>query len=253
MILFFSGTGNSAYAAHYVNRVLKNEIADLFEKIKNADYSEVKSDDPWVIVAPTYCWQLPRILEDWIMRTDFRGNRDIYFILTCGSSTGNAGKYLRKLCEHKGLNYRGYAEVVMPENYIAMFNAPGNDEAEQIIGKAEQRLSDIAEVIQGQGTFADTSTGIAGIICSGPVNRIYYPLLVRDRKFYAENSCDGCGFCVRKCPLGNISLSNGRPIWNGKCTHCMACIAHCPHEAIEYGRASWGRERYLCSKFRQIK
>lgn len=28
-----------------------------------------------------------------------------------------------------GLNYKGILQVVMPENYIAMFNAPGEEES----------------------------------------------------------------------------------------------------------------------------
>ena len=250
MILFFSGTGNSAYAAQYMNQVLGDEIADLFDKIRTADYTEMKSDSPWVIVSPTYCWQLPRILEEWILRTDFRGNQDMYFILTCGSGTGNAGKYLRRLCEGKGLNYRGYAGVLMPENYIAMFTAPEKEKAGQIIEKAEHRLLETAEAIRSGELLTQKNAGLVGRLCSGPVNKIYYPLIVKDKKFYTEDSCDGCGLCVKKCPMGNISLNDGRPVWSGKCTHCMACIAHCPHEAIEYGRASRGKERYLCSKIK---
>ena len=31
-----------------------------------------------------------------------------------------------------------------------------------------------------------------------------------------------------------------------QCTHCMACICRCPSEAIEYGKHSIGKPRYVC-------
>lgn len=246
MILYFTGTGNSAYAAKFINTIIRDEVVNLFDKIKDNDYSDMASDKPWIIVAPTYCWQLPRLLEDWIIETAFKGSRDVYFIMTCGSDVGNAEKYLRKLCKQKNLNYKGCAEIVMPENYIALFNVPDKNEAKQIIKKAEKELVKTAELIRDGNHLNVKKANLAGKLSSGPINKIYYPLIVKDKKFYAENNCNSCGICVKKCPLNNISLSKGKPKWNGNCTHCMACIAYCPQEAIEYGRASKGKERYTC-------
>lgn len=59
---------------------------------------------PWVIVAPTYAWRIPHIVREWIENTPFMGNKNMYFILTCGGSIGNAGKYLAKLCKRKNMN-----------------------------------------------------------------------------------------------------------------------------------------------------
>ena len=56
--------------------------------------------------------------------------------------------------------------------------------------------------------------------------------------------CKGCGKCARLCPLGNIRMEEGRPHWGDRCTHCMACLCGCPTGAIEYGRATKGKERY---------
>jgi len=132
MILYFSGTGNSAYAAKLTAELTGDEALDLFDKIRNGDHAEMFSDKPWVVAAPVYCWQLPHVVRDWMLETDFSGNKDIYFILTCGSSMGNAEKYLKALCREKGLNYRGCAEIVMPENYIAMFEAPDREKADAL-------------------------------------------------------------------------------------------------------------------------
>ena len=103
MILYFSGTGNSAYIAKRVGKATGDEVVDLFEKIRNRDFSSIHTERPLVVVTPTYAWRLPRIVEDWMERTTFTGDRRVYFILTCGENIGNAGKYLEALCGKKGL------------------------------------------------------------------------------------------------------------------------------------------------------
>ena len=49
--------------------------------------------------------------------------------MNCGGEIGNAEKYLKKLCENVGFEYMGVKEIVMPENYIALFDAPDENEA----------------------------------------------------------------------------------------------------------------------------
>lgn len=104
MILYFSGTGNSEYVAKRIGEKTHQEVMNLFDKIKNNDHSKMESDSPWVIVCPTYAWKIPRILEDWIKKTEL-SHQDIYFVMTCGGSIGNAGKYLEELCTLKHMNY----------------------------------------------------------------------------------------------------------------------------------------------------
>lgn len=245
MILYFSGTGNSAYAADFISKKIGDEVINLFDKIRDNDFSTVESERPWVICTPTYCWQIPKILENWITKTEFRGSRDIYFVMTCGGDIGNAEKYLKQLCEKKGFNYRGCAEVVMPENYIAMFNSPDESEAKRIVRAAQRSLKKAAGYIETGSKMVPVKVNVIGKLSSA-VNKIFYALFVKDKKFYAKDTCTGCGLCVKKCPLSNITLKEGKPQWNGNCTHCMACISYCPAESIEYGKASAGKERYTC-------
>ena len=70
-------------------------------------------------------------------------------------------------------------------------------------------------------------------------------MFVHADKFYVTDACISCGKCVKVCPLGNIRLENGRPVWGKNCTHCMACICRCPREAVEYGKHSRGLLRYV--------
>ena len=52
---------------------------------------------------------------------DRTGAERIWFVMDCGSEIGNAAKYNRQLAAQKHLRYMGTAQIIMPENYIAMF------------------------------------------------------------------------------------------------------------------------------------
>ena len=48
-----------------------------------------------------------------------------------------------------------------------------------------------------------------------------------------ENRCSGCGICVEACPVGAMSLQDGRAsIDQNLCTQCEACEVACPETAI---------------------
>ena len=79
---------------------------------------------------------------------------------------------------------------------------------------------------------------------SGPVNPIFYKFFVKANAFTASGACIGCGQCAKRCPMNNITLKDGKPVWGKNCTHCMACICYCPVSAIEYGKKSVGQPRY---------
>lgn len=248
MILYFSGTGNSEYAAKRIGKETGDEVVNLFRRIKRNDFSEMYSDRPWVIVVPTYAWRIPRIVQKWLENTVLAGNKNIYFVMTCGGSIGNAGKYLEKLCAKMAMNYCGCSEIIMPENYIALFTTPSREEALQIIKQAECAIDRTALLIKNGEKFPHSGITFQDKINSAIVNPVFYPVFVHAKKFHSTDTCISCGECVRVCPLENIGLHNGRPTWGENCTHCMACICHCPKEAIEYGKHSKGLPRYICPK-----
>lgn len=244
MILYFSATGNSQYTAKKIAQTIGDETLDLFEKLRHNDFSELRSGSPWVVVAPTYAWRIPRIVQGWLAHTSLAGNKAIYFVMTCAGGIGNAGKYLQKLSAAKGLQYKGCMQVIMPENYIALFSSPSPTEASEIIRRAGGTIDKAALLIKGGESFPPPAVTHTGKLSSGIVNNVFYPLYVHANKFYATGACISCGKCVRVCPLGNVRLESGRPVWGNHCTHCMACINRCPSQAIEYGKHTRGLTRY---------
>ena len=244
MILYFSGTGNSKYAAQRIADGLGDTLCSMNERIKAGDTSPVEIGSRLVIVTPTYAWRIPRVVSEWLGKTALTGAERIWFVMDCGSEIGNAAKYNRQLAEQKHLHYMGTAQVVMPENYIAMFNAPQAEQARSIVREAEPKIQNAITHIKAGQEFSAPRNNLYDRFMSGPVNPIFYRFFVKADAFTASDACIGCGKCVRECPLNNIHLEQGKPTWGKNCTHCMACICYCPKEAIEYGKKSVGKPRY---------
>ena len=244
MIIYFSGTGNSAYCAKKISSFTMIPVTDTNHLIKGRKKGGFTSDEPYVFVAPTNSWQMPRIFTACLKKSTFSGNKNAYFVMTCGDDIGNAGKYNKALCDELGFIYKGTAAVKMPENYIAMFDSPSLEESLEIIKASEKTLEEISKVISDRGILGEEKVSVADKLKSGIVNKMFYALCVKSKAFRADSKCTSCGKCEKVCPTNAVKLVDGRPVWGEGCTHCMACISYCPAEAIEYGKKSIGKRRY---------
>lgn len=248
MIIYFSGTGNSEYVAKKIGTEINDEVLNIFDKLQNNDYSKLISDKPWVLVVPTYAWRIPRIVHEWIMKTELGKNRDIYFVMTCAGSIGYASKYLKDLCKAKNMNYKGCIPIIMPNNYVALSDTPNKNNSLAIVNQADSSILYTAKYIKDNTSLSETNVSFKDKLNSGFLNDIYYPMFVSSKKFYTINSCISCGKCQKVCPTKNIKLENSKPVWGNNCTHCMSCICKCPTEAIQYGKKTNSRIRYICPK-----
>ncbi|MBS7632275.1 4Fe-4S binding protein [Candidatus Bathyarchaeota archaeon] len=60
-----------------------------------------------------------------------------------------------------------------------------------------------------------------------------------EKAFVVADLCDGCKACVPVCPVGAISMVDGKAVVNAfQCTGCGACVPVCPKEAIDFKNAT---------------
>jgi len=53
----------------------------------------------------------------------------------------------------------------------------------------------------------------------------------------------GCGICAKVCPVGNISMKDGKAVNGVNCNYCLGCVHFCPHQAMEINGKPTPKER----------
>lgn len=243
MILYFSGTGNSRYTAVLLGKALDDDVVSMNELISTENAQSMNSSKPFVFVVPTYCYHIPSVVEKFIRESAFTGCDKVYFVMTCGAGTGGSGAANKALCADKKLSYMGTYTLVMPDNYLVMYEPSSRQKAEELLAALPAKVSEIAGIIESEKTFTEKSV-ILGKQVSILGSKLFNSFFVKPEKFSVTDACVSCGNCVKNCPLHNISLTDGIPEWGSSCVHCLACICSCPKNAIEYGKGTKGRRRH---------
>ena len=170
---------------------LREQVTDLNAKIKAGDHSPIQTGRDVIVITPTYAWRIPRIASDWLAQTELTGAERVWFVMNCGSEIGNASQYNRRLAERKRLRYMGTAQIVMPENYIAMFAVPQAEEARKIVQQAEPDIAGVIARLEAGQAFAAPRNTFYDRFMSGPVNPVFYRFFVKANAFQASSSCTG--------------------------------------------------------------
>ena len=244
MVFYFSGTGNSRFVARGIARVLGQDATDITKYTRTMERPDFTDTGVYVFVCPSYMSAPARAMTDFVEWAGFPKGAKAYFIVTCAASMGITPRVGGELCAEKGLEFMGAEHIEMPQNYIAMFTTKKVEENIDIIEKAENEIERISGLIQKGEKLESKKIGAVEYSVTKWVRDVYYKDFMKTKKFRSTDKCISCKKCVNVCPLSNISLENGRPVWGDKCTHCMACINQCPKDAIEYGKGSVGKPRY---------
>ena len=251
MILYFSATGNSEYIAKYIGYLNNDEVINITDYLKQNKEMNFHSNTPYLVVCPIYLSTIPSIIFKALITAKLEGNKNIYFIMTCaGSGTSAAAVSLKKIAKKLNMNYRGVEHLSMPQDYLIFFKVSNEQANNEKMNKALERVPNLAKAIKENKDFNKDKVGLMHKLSIKPVEVIFNGLCIKPKKFYSTKECIGCGLCSKLCPLNNIKIINNKPIWGKKCIHCTACINHCPKQAIEYGKKTIEKNRYVAKKFK---
>ena len=246
IIYYFTGTGNSLAAA----RAVAAEQADcgLVPVALLADTTgDILPDADRVgIVFPVYFAGLPVIVASFAGRLDLSRSQYTFAVATFGGF--GAQSALRQLDGIlRGRPGRGLDAgfmVKMPSNYILMYNPPTGEKRDGVLAAAGDGLVRVAREVRNS---VRTKPGYS--FPAQLMHHLFYPGFAShvhgdDRKFTVTETCTSCGTCAAICPARNITLVDGRPVWQHRCELCCGCIHLCPAEAIQAGKKTAARIRY---------
>ena len=241
MIFYFTGTGNSQYAAQKLASD-GEDVVSVVECLRKDSYSfQLQENEAVGLVFPVYFGGLPIAVRQFIERLRLSQKPAyLYGVMTCGGSLAGAGAMLRERLGEAGYRLDASYAVQMPDSYMVMFPAPTEKEETKLLARAELDLERIrSKIVCRDRVFAGMS------LPGRAVTAVMYPQYLRGRKtapFHTNDSCIRCGVCAGRCPSRAISMETGSPTWvKERCTFCMSC-ARCG--AIEYGDKLTGKVRY---------
>lgn len=250
MIYYFSGTGNSKWAAERLAALTGDTAARMDVNGRGAEEAPAAGAGERIgLVFPIHAWGAPKAVADFAARIKVDPGAYAYALCTCGDDAGNAMQKLRRVYPWKAA-----WSLSMPNNYIPMYDADAPALEKAKLAAARLRLPKIAaQILAGKAVFDVHKGGFAGLK-TALVNPAFCAFALSTKPFFADENCTACGLCEANCPVGAIQMTDERPIWIlERCTQCMACIQRCPARAIQYGKDTKQRSRYFFDESKETR
>ena len=242
-IFYFSGTGNSLWAARQVAGGLGNaELVSMFdvERIRGKISSEVVG-----LAFPVHIWGVPGPVVDFVKALPDLSAEYVFAIATNGGQVSNTLVQLKRIMRERGLPLAAGFDITLPSNYIPWGGPGPKEKQDDRFERAREKLAAIAALVKERENIPVEKGPLWQRILFSGFYKMSFPQVPRmDRQFLADGKCTHCEVCRKVCPAGNITMSDGRPVWNHHCVQCFACLQWCPPEAIQYGKKTPRYERY---------
>jgi ferredoxin len=228
-IAYFSGTGGTAMVANC-----------FYESLNEAGYSGdihaisqgAGQHDLLFLLFPIHACNAPKSVYRWIKDLPTVDNIPAAVISVSGGgmvspNTASNVSSIKKL-KKKGYDVIYDQMLIMPNNYMVPTKEPLSVKLLEILpSKVQQIVKDILSETQQRTSplLRDRFVSKFGEL-EKPGARIFGKLIK------ASKDCEGCGWCSKHCPTGNISMVNENPKFAGKCNLCLCCIYGCHKKAL---------------------
>ncbi|MFH1512514.1 MAG: EFR1 family ferrodoxin [Bacillota bacterium] len=233
LTLYFSGTGNSKYVAELFAAGMGGECHSIEEA---PDFGGmIQTADAVAFVYPVYTSRIPRIMREFVAAhtADLQGKKLVILCTQMGFS-GDGARCFLDLLPERSVRVLYAEHITMPNNINNLGVFPQTGE------KRARRLAEGAKQIVGR-VCADIKAGVVKKRGFNPFSRLlglpqglFLPLMERvsDNAVTIGEDCTGCGACVKRCPMNNLTIAHGKALAHGNCTECYRCINLCPQRAI---------------------
>ena len=274
MIFYFSGTGNSKWAAKTLALETGDTLVSIPEVFKSDCSFTLKKDEHVGFIFPIHGWRVPNIVKEFLTKLTIKTLGEdtshvkhyCFCLVTAGDSIGKAmerfQQQLKSVAAGDSLSLKAVCSLIMPESYVGLPGMDVDTKEKELEKKelASKQLKEFSEILK-QRPHTDSNQiwgwnqlirGPIPSFFSGPVGGFFERFLITDKPFHVDSRrCVKCGICANVCPVGDIKGGLGfEPEWlhNGKCLTCFSCYHHCPHHAIEFGKRTQKKGQYFYNR-----
>lgn len=241
--LYFSGTGNSRYVARLFAQTMGCACHSIEDPV---DFSDLmQQSDTIAFVYPIYLSRVPRILSEFVMahHVDLRGKK-LVILCTQLSFSGDGARCFTDLLPRGSYEVLYAEQINMPNNVNNIKAFPRTDGAavHRLAEDARRQIMRICADIQAGVVFKrDFNLGARLLGLPQAILSPFFQALMKTA-IRVSADCTGCGLCVKRCPMKNLTLKNGKAIGGKNCTACYRCLNLCPERAINLyfrGKVPW--------------
>ena len=274
MIFYFSGTGNSKWAAKTLALETGDTLVSIPEVINSNCSFTIEKDEHVGFIFPIHGWRVPNIVKEFLTKLTIKTLGEdtshvkhyCFCLVTAGDSIGKAmerfQQQLKSVTVNDALSLKAVCSLIMPESYVGLPGMDVDTKEKELEKKelASKQLKEFSNILK-QHPHKDSNQiwgwnqlirGPIPSFFSGPVGGFFERFLITDKPFHVDSHrCVKCGICANVCPVSDIKGGLGfEPEWlhNGKCLTCFSCYHHCPHHAIEFGKRTQKKGQYFYNK-----
>ena len=243
VIYYYTGTGNSLWTARVLAEKLGNtELVPMHRVISGSHGSNA---DTVGFVFPVHIWGVPSLVRNFLQSMEKRPGVYYFAVAVNGGQVSRTLIQLKELMARDSLTLSAGFDIEFPSNYIP-WGGPGPVEVQRnLFNAATEKINVAAEYISNRKSgLLEKGPLWQRVLFTGLYKMTYNLVKTLDKNFYIDGTCTSCGICEKVCPVKNITLEAGRPVWHGRCEQCLACIQWCPEECIQYGKKTKNYERY---------
>mgnify|MGYP002348062011 FL=1 len=242
-IFYLSATGNSLFVARELAKLL--DEANLIP-INTHTLAKMHDMEGMIgFVFPVYFCGIPMLLREFIRKLQIKPNTYIFSVATLGGGDFMSHQQIDQVLNEKQAKLSYHASIVMPGNYQLMYNTASQERQLKLFANAGKSVDAIAhDINQQKVTPLKPRKGLFARLLDSYYRKSYANHGGKDYNFHSTEACIHCELCADICPVQNIQMKDGKPVWQGKCQLCLACLHWCPKQAIQYSNKTQKKRRY---------
>ena len=233
--IYLSGTGNTKHCVQKFLSALDSDAKCVPIEDKES-IDTIRNNGDIVLAYPTQFSNVPFMVKDFVIRNkDLWEGKKIFLITTMGAFSGDGTGCLARVLKRYGAIILGGMQIRMPDAVCdSKLLKKSLEENRRIIHEADAKIDKATSDIKQDGKYPKEGLSFFAHMAGLFGQRLWFYKKTADynKKLKISDSCIGCGLCASNCPMGNLSIQNGKAVNFGKCAMCYRCISTCPKKAI---------------------